>query len=313
MLTHFSDFRWATGFPEEPPTPDGDLSQPLKGLGSDDLIMAVRFLRGIETKDHDTYLVDFPNNDYRRVPCLTMSEPGCFLPGRKKVLAHAMSIPSGLTYPVVVDLVSGSNARFGPPEFHKAGSRTSGGSLSPDNRQIALIHQPELAHFEKSRVNIVDIETGLSRPIFSQGVFIDAHWLESGEGLAVERVVPQDGLDKPWPREVGVLRLSGVFRRLGVGRSPVVLKGDRILFFDAEMKQWVIVSADGSNAKPFPIKLDRDFGRPTLGPERKLMLIPRYSPPPTIGVEINTIKLESEEIHPLTFPPGVWDMPVWAP
>lgn len=309
LQVQFSGFQWIDSPVIEARKDFVDQSTPAKGIGSPNLIMASR--RAVGARDHDSFVIDFQNKDYRRIPCrIGASEPGCFLPGRKSALVHARNPVEGGSHPYIVNLETGENTRFGPDEFHQIGSVTLGGAISPNEKQVALIHQANLGSFDRQQIRVANLSSDRVRTVGPDGVYREAIWLFSGEGLVLERLRPDADPKKPYFPEVGLLSMDGSFQAFGRGRNPAVISRDRVVYFSLEDEKWVVVNKDGQDKKTFHEKLDAMYRGPAVNPQRDFMMIVKYT---RTGPEsANIIQIHGGEMTALKFPPGDWANLVWG-
>jgi hypothetical protein len=310
----FSNFKWIT---DNAPSIDGewlDRATPLNGLGSRETVMALfRISAAAKSKDIDGYVLDMASGDYRRIPANTgASSPGCFLPRRTKALAHIFDVTSGAAYPYLIDLKTGDNSPFGSPEMHQSMSITFGGSLSPDGKSVALVFLPDIGNMEDKRICAVDIESNASRTIAAGDDFTDALWLNDGNDMVIEKIVT-DRTGDPNAlirHEVGVLQKNGKYRRLGLGKSPVVLKQDQIVYYNAAESRWVVIGKDGRGKKRLHSDINDDFGALTANEDRTALIMIKFGEFPTTTPY--RFDLKSEKLSELKWPNGAWAGPVWA-
>lgn len=306
----FSNFRWT----KEPAAVTDeewrDRTIPVKGLGSDRIIMAFYRFPIPEHKDYEGYFLNVDSGEYRRIPARGgANTPGCFLADRTKVLVHVLDISKGFAHPFVIDLKTGENTPFGPTEFHERQSFSMGGSLGADGKTIAMILAPDFGSITKKRVVAVDSVSKLSRTIGPEDDYTEALWLHDGKQLAVERILPEKNGDAPLRHEIGIIDDSEKYRPIAIGDDVTVLKGDRILFMRASDLKWVTVDKDGRHVTVLP-KLDDSFRTPTLSPDRNSIVVMR------IGKDRLTtpfsFNLNQKELTELHWPVGAWGQPIWV-
>ena len=310
----FSDFKWAA---DKPPSLEGewlDKTMAFKGLGKSEAIMGLyRTSAAAQSKDMDGYVLDMTSNDYRRIPAKTgASNPGCFLPGRKKVMAHIFDVASGGAHPFVIDLDRGENVPFGSPEMHQPMSISMGGSLSPDGKSVVLAYLPDMGNMQSKRICVVDVESNVSRTIAADDDYTDALWLGDGKDFVIVKIVKERDANPNAPvrHEVGVLQSNGKYKRLGLGKSPVVLQDDRVVYYESAGDRWVVVGKDGRGQKLLSKKIDDSFGALTANDDRSALIMIKFGEfPVTTPYRFD---LKSQELSELKWPAGAWAGPVWA-
>lgn len=309
----FSKFRWSKS---PAASIDGewlDRTSMIKGMGTDGLIMAFYRSPGLEkSNDLDGYLLDLRSKEYRRIPARVASAPGCFLPGRTKTLVHISDADTGGIRPVVVNLKTGENSAFGPSELHQAMGITIGGSVSPDGKTVALVFLPDLGAMDKKRICAIDIGSNKLRVIGPEGDYTDVLWLGNGGDLVVERIITdeKDRGDSPIRHEIGIMDNEGKYRPIALGKRPLVLSENRIVFFSAAKKRYVTADRNGRRERLLSTKLDSDYGSPAVSPDRKNLIIMKFAADQSIipfGLELQT-----DEMFEMKWPVGAWAAPVWA-
>jgi hypothetical protein len=304
----FSDFRWTKDAPDPLDGEWLDRTRQIQNLNSDHIAMAFYRLPLTNHKDLDGYFLNLHTGEYRRIPARAgLNSPGCFLADRSKVITHVFDLANGVYHPFVIDLKSGENTRFGPAELHQPMSMTFGGSLSRDGKAVALVFLPSLGDFEKKRICAVDVGSNACRMVGPEDDYTDALWFSNAKELVVERMIPESDPNAYVRHEVGVLDASGKYHALGQGQEPVVLKDDRVIYFRAMDKRWVIVDKTGRHAKALA-NLDENFRGPTLTADGNFLLIMKFGEPPLITPF--SFDLHSKKLTELRWPEGAWAKPI---
>jgi hypothetical protein len=285
-----------------------DRTAPLAGIGTDDVVMMGHALLP-ESRDLDTYALNIRTLDFRRVPSPSgVALPGCFLPGRKSVLVGASDLVNGGFRPRTVNLETGKSEEF-LPEIFAGAQMVFGGTVSPDEKRMAMMLMKELVEMSRKQIVVIDLAGKTAEKIGEPDDYASIQWLANGRELLLDRIEPEKRMDAPLRKTVWIVNLKGEARKVANGRESRALHDGRILL-EREDKKWVTVDANGKSEKRFGNNLPERVGFPAVSPDGKRVLFVQFGDKGSVGlvvVDADSGKTELGRLPNI----GMWTTPVW--
>ena len=276
----------------------------------DDLIMIGHYPPGrVGNKNYDLdgRLMDVKTGRFRRLAFEGgVVMPGCFLKDRRAVIVGGMDSQTPAIRPYEIDLKTGRNRLLGGALLQQGFTLIM--DLSPDGKTLALFHSDPAAGLLHGQVFLLDIKSGVAKPI---GKPIDTgflNWTADGQHIVLLDRKSTD-LNSPSIGSLAIMDMEGRVNLLRRGNFPVLL-ADRqtILFEDSETTLWHTCDLKGQDDKLFGDGL-KGYGFPAPAPDGKRILMMKFEPgklPLPIVLPIGESKGQV-----ITNVPGLWGMPAW--
>jgi hypothetical protein len=287
---------------------DDNTADPTLG-DTNDLLMISHypgFVPGMKNPDVDGVLFNLKTGKFRRLPYRgSVSMPGCFLPGRTRVVVSGVDITGGPTRPYILDLKTGENQPLGGALLDRGMCIFE--SLSPDAKHLACGRLGANKDMLKSDVVVIDLASGDARFIGKPMDVGAVYWTPDGRLLLLRRETrDMNGFSKCF---VSIMDLDGNVTDLRRGDQVTPLADNRrILFEDEQTRLWHTCDYQGLNDSLFGDGLAH-YGFPSPAPDGKRILMIHFieggTPIPTV------IPIDQSSGTPLTEEPGLWTMPRW--
>lgn len=302
-----SELSWTARPPVLPKEQWVDRTGVPEGLGENDLIMFGHAALA-ETKDLDTYLLSPRSNQARRIPARGgVTLPGCFLPGRRTALVHEQNLLNGGLSPRRVIFETGESEEFFPEVF-KGYHMSFGGSVSPDQKSVALLMMRDIGEIDRKQILTVNLADGTATKIGAPQDYTSVHWLPSGKEFLAGRMEWIADPHVPPPRSVCIIDLQGRVKKIADGDQPVPLPPNRILF-QRKNGSWATMTSNGSSVRSFAPRLPENCGFPAVSPDGKKVLFIQFGDSAPLGRAM--VDIASGEITTVQNKSGVWTTPVW--
>lgn len=264
------------------------------------------FTPGMKTPDVDGQLFNVKTLQFRRLPFHgALSMPGCFLPGRTRVVVTGVDLNGGANRPYLLDLRTGENRALG-------GALTEVGttmfeSLSPDGKHVVCQRVGTNEDVLKSDVLVIDLPNGHAHQVGEPMDVGPVYWTPDRRLLLLRR--ESRNVNGPAQCFVSIMDLNGKVTDLRRGDQVTPLADNqRILFQDEATQLWHTCDYRGQNDSLFGDGLAH-YGFPAPAPDGKRILMMHFiegqAPIPTL------LAVGQSSGTPLTQAPGLWASPRW--
>ncbi|MFA8016108.1 hypothetical protein [Bremerella cremea] len=261
---------------------------------------------GDKSRERQECIVNVRTGAFCRVPySLGQVVSATFSPDRDHVYLTG-SIPSLGTIGVFeIDLNTHEHRRLGSQELLEGISLFP--KVSPDGSMLSVQRQDLTAGILQSRIHLIDIDSGLSRPVGGAQDCLISQWMPDSKGwLGVVRT--NQGWNNTRLSEVALFDMEGNVKKVCEGAQPVLLAEQGRILFEAPDDLWYTCDLEGKDRKKFHDGFPR-FGFAAASSDGALLMMMKFqdgvAPKPCM------IDAESGKIAELDFGPGLWTTPHW--
>ncbi|MBT3288288.1 MAG: hypothetical protein HN380_13160 [Victivallales bacterium] len=254
----------------------------------------------------DGRLLDLKRDVLRRIPFVGMAvQGGCFLKGRKEVVAVGMPPEGGRFGLYIIDLSTGESRELQDAELGTG--FFFGPCLSPDGQTIAVSFMKAVNITEPSIIVLFNVGSGkasiLGKVIGGQNMA----WYPDGKRLFMMRE-ESVGMDKPSVKTICCMDMGGSIKDIREGSRAILLHDGRILFTKNGERSWHTCSGEGGDVRRFFGGMS-EYGFPSRSPDGTRLLMMKFDkatgPRPTI------VNLKNGTTKPATARGGLWAWPNW--